>query len=66
MLQVPRNGAKGYKPVDRTIAVIWKVIMLAASKFRREQAPEVMPTVYRGTRYADGIPIEAEAGRVDA
>ena len=35
MLRIRTNAARRYKRVDRAISVIWKMIMVAESKFRR-------------------------------
>ena len=59
LLWIRTNAAGRYKRVDRAMAAISKMMMVGESKFRREQAPELMPTAYRSARYADGIPIEA-------
>ena len=59
-----RPGAT--KRVDRAIAVIWKMLMVAEKRFRRLQAPELMKDVYLGARYLDGIAIEATAEKVAA
>ena len=46
-----------YKRVDRAIAVIWKMLMVAEQRFRRLKAPELIEDVYLGAQYADGIAI---------
>ena len=52
------DAAKRFKRVGRAIAVIWKMLMVAESKFRRLKAPELMKNVYRDAAYKDGIVIE--------
>ena len=49
------TAAKRFKQVDSATAMIWKVLQVAASTFRRLNAPELLPAVYAGTRYVDGI-----------
>ena len=65
-LRLRTDAARRYKKVDRAIAVIWKMLMVAEKKFRRLQAPELMADVYRRAKYVDGIPIEEQIERVSA
>ena len=65
-LRLRTDAAKRYKRVDRAIAVIWKMLMVAEKRFRRLQAPELMTDVYLGAKYADGIAIEAKVEKVAA
>ena len=51
------DAAKRFKRVDRAIAMIWKILMVAEGRFRRLKAPELMKEVYLGTVYEDGIVI---------
>ena len=62
----PSGAAKRYKRVDRAIAVIWKMLMVAEGRFRRLKAPELIEDVYLGAQYADGIAIESTAEMVAA
>ena len=65
-LRLRTDAAKRYKRVDRAIAVIWKMLMLAEQRFRRLKAPELIEDVYLGAQYADGIAIESTAEKVAA
>ena len=65
-LRLRTDAARRYKRVDRAIAVIWKMLMVAEKRFRRLQAPELMKDVYLGAQYVDGIAIEATAEKVAA
>jgi putative transposase len=49
------TAAKRFKKVDTATAMIWKVLHLAESTFRRLNAPELLPAVYAGVKYVDGI-----------
>ena len=62
-LRLRTDAAKRYKRVDRAIAVIWKMLMVAEQRFRRLKAPELIEDVYLGAQYADGIAIESTAER---
>ena len=57
-LRLRTDAAKRYKRVDRAIAVIWKMLMVAEGRFRRLKAPELMEDVYLGPRYADRIVVK--------
>ena len=65
-LRLRTDAARRYKSVDRAIAVIWKMLMVAGKRFRRLQAPELMADVYLGAQYVDGIAVEATAEKVAA
>ena len=65
-LRLRTDAAKRYKRVDRAIAVIWKMLMVAEGRFRRLKAPELIEDVYLGAQYADGIAIESTAEKVAA
>ncbi|MCY4579683.1 MAG: IS256 family transposase [Chloroflexi bacterium] len=65
-LRLRTDAAKRFKRVDRAIAVIWKMLMVAESRFRRLKAPELMKDVHQGAIYKDGIIIESEPEKVAA
>ena len=65
-LRLRTDAARRYKRVDRAIAVIWKMLMVAGKRFRRLQAPELVADVYLGAQYVDGIAVEATAEKVAA
>ena len=65
-LRLRTDAAKRYKRVDRAIAVIWKMLMVAEQRFRRLKAPELIEDVYLGTQYVDGIVFEPTAEKVAA
>ena len=49
-LRLRTDAAKRFKRVDRAIAVIWKMLLVAESRFQRLKAPELMRDVYRRCR----------------
>ncbi len=49
------TAAKRFKKVDSATAIIWKVLQIAETTFRRLKAPELLPAVYAGTRDGDGV-----------
>ena len=60
------DAAKRYKRVPNATALIWKVLMVAQSRFRRLDAPELLADVYQGVTYVDGLRAPAKARRVAA
>ena len=65
-LRLRTDAAKRYKRVDRAIAVIWKMLMVAEGRFRRLKAPALMKVVYQGARYKDGVVINTMPEKVAA
>jgi putative transposase len=49
------TAAKRFKKVDSATAMIWKLLQVAETAFRRLNAPELLPGVYAGTPYKDGV-----------
>jgi transposase-like protein len=49
------TAGKRFKRVESATALIWKVLQVAEQTFRRLNAPEVLPAVYAGTPYVDGV-----------
>ena len=61
------DAAKRYKRVANAAALIWKVLMVAQSRFRRLDAPHFLAEVYQGLTYVDGRRASSERkGRVAA
>ena len=65
-LRLRTDAAKRYKRVDRAIAVIWKMLMVAQQRIRRLKSPELIEDVYLGAQYVDGIAIESTVEKVAA
>jgi transposase-like protein len=49
------TAAKRFKKVDSATALIWKLLQVAEQTFRRLNAPELLPAVFAGAKYGDGI-----------
>jgi putative transposase len=49
------TAAKRFRKVDSATAMIWKVLQVAETTFRRLNAPELLPAVYAGAQYVDGV-----------
>jgi transposase-like protein len=49
------TAAKRFKKVASATAMIWQILQVAEQTFRRLNAPELLPAVYAGVKYVDGI-----------
>lgn len=49
------GAAKRFKKVESATAIIWKPLQVAEQTFRRLNALELLPAVYAGAQYVDGI-----------
>ncbi len=59
-LRLRTDAAKRFKRVERATAVIWKMLMVAQTRFRRLNAPELLAKVYAGVCYEDGVEVTKE------
>ena len=57
------SAAKRFRKVDGATALIWKLLMVAEKRFRKLNAPHLLPGVLAGKRYADGKPVPAQEQR---
>jgi putative transposase len=57
------TAAKRFKKVDNATALIWKVLQVAESTFRRLKGAELLPAVYAGGQYVDGMQRTVSAGQ---
>ena len=49
------TAAKRFKKVENATALIWKMLQVAESTFRRLKGAELLPAVYAGAQYGDGV-----------
>ena len=49
------TAAKWFKKMENATALIWKLLQVAASTFRRLKGIELLPAVYAGAQYVDGM-----------
>jgi transposase-like protein len=49
------TAGKRYKRVESATALIWKLLQVAEGHFRRLNAPELLPLVYAGVQFVDGM-----------
>lgn len=49
------TAAKRFKKVENGTAIIWKLLQVAEASFRRLKGAELLPAVYAGAQYVDGV-----------
>jgi putative transposase len=49
------TAAKRFKKVENATALIWKILQVAESTFRKLKGAELLPAVYAGVYYRDGM-----------
>jgi len=49
------TAAKRFKKVENATALIWKILQVAESTFRRLKGAELLPAIYAGTQCVDGM-----------
>jgi len=65
-LRLRTDAAKRFKRVDNATAVIWKMLLVAQTRFRRLNAPELLTEVYHGAQYVNGIRVQERPWEVAA
>ena len=55
MVRLRTTAAQCFKRVENATAVIWKIFQVAESPFRRLRGAELLPAVYAGAQYIDGV-----------
>lgn len=54
-LRLRTNAAKRFKKADNATCVVWKMLTIAQSRFRRLNAPELLEEVWKGVEFVDGV-----------
>jgi len=49
------TAAKRFKKVENATALIWKILQVAESTFRQLKGAELLPAIYAGAQYVDGV-----------
>lgn len=65
-LRLRTDAAKRFKKVENATAVMWKMLLIAESRFRRLNAPELMQELFDGAVYINGIREEDNPERLAA
>src|SRR5215510_10529571 len=55
-VRIRTTAAKRFKKVENATALIWKLLQVAESTFRRLKGAELLPAVYAGTQNVTGVP----------
>jgi len=59
-LRLRTSAAKRFKKVANATAVIWKMLMIAETRFRKLNAPELLKEVYLGVKFEDGLRVNQQ------
>jgi transposase-like protein len=54
-LRLRTNAAKRFKKAENATCVVWKMLTIAQSRFRRLNAPELLGDVWKGVEFVDGV-----------
>jgi transposase-like protein len=49
------TAAKRFKKVESATVLVWKILQVAEATFRRLKGAELLPAVYAGAQYSDGV-----------
>jgi putative transposase len=60
------DAAKRFKKVANATALIWRLLRVAESRFRKLNAPHLVAQVYRGVKFVDGVKINRSNQRAAA
>ena len=54
-LRLRTDAAKRFKKADNATCVVWKMLTIAQSRFRKLNAPELLTEVWKGVEFVDGV-----------
>src|SRR3990170_2433852 len=54
-LRLRTDAAKRFKRADNATCVVWKMLTVAQSRFRKLNAPELLEDVWTGVEFVDGV-----------
>jgi len=57
-LRLRTDAAKRFKKIANATAMIWRMLMVAESRFRRLRAPELARDVHRGALFVNGVHVK--------
>jgi len=55
VLRLRTDAAKRFKKAENAICVVWKMLTVAESRFRKLNAPELLEEVWKGAEFVDGV-----------
>jgi putative transposase len=59
-IRLRTDAAKRYKRVSNATAMIWKLLRVAERSFRRLKGYDLLPKVFQGKQFADGLLLKAK------
>jgi putative transposase len=59
-IRLRTDAAKRYKRVSHATAMIWKLLRVAERSFRRLKGYDLLPKVFQGKQFADGLLLKAK------
>lgn len=62
-IRLRTNASKRFKKIDNATAMIWKLMQVAEKTFNRLNAWELMPAVFDGKKFHDGLAVAEMMGR---
>ena len=65
-LRLRTNAAKRFKKADNASAVIFKMLRVAETRFRRLNAPELLREVFVGIEFENGVRAKQEPQKAAA
>ena len=54
-LMLRTDAAKRFKRSDNATCLVWKMLTIAQSRFRKLNAPEPLTEVWEGVEFVDGV-----------
>lgn len=54
------EASRRYKKVESAKAMIWKLLGVAEKRWRKLNAPELLPLVHQGKKFKDGLPLKED------
>jgi transposase-like protein len=54
------SASKRFKKVESATAMIWKLLQIAEKSFRKLNSPELLPAVYEGKEFKNGIAVKTK------
>lgn len=58
VIRLRTNAARRFKKVSSATAMLWKLLQVAQKTFRKLNYPELLPLVYEGKMFADGVLVQ--------
>ncbi len=59
-LRLRTDAAKRFKTVENATAIVWKMLLVAEQRFNRIRTLELLPDVWAGAQYRDGVRIDPQ------